>query len=70
MNAWKVIDLRHHELVPTSTSVVIQLLNLSFKYVWKESFILDCHALQARNDASTLPLEDVASFIIESLECL
>ncbi|MCF8463190.1 MAG: hypothetical protein K9G11_04755 [Rickettsiaceae bacterium] len=27
---------------------MIQLLNLSFKYVWKESFFLDCHALQSR----------------------
>ncbi|MCF8462813.1 MAG: hypothetical protein K9G11_02760 [Rickettsiaceae bacterium] len=36
----------------------------------QESFILDCHALQARNDAIALPLEDFASFIIESLECL
>ncbi|MCF8463188.1 MAG: hypothetical protein K9G11_04745 [Rickettsiaceae bacterium] len=24
---------------------MIQLLNLSFKYVWKESFILDCYTL-------------------------
>ncbi|MCF8462895.1 MAG: hypothetical protein K9G11_03195 [Rickettsiaceae bacterium] len=36
----------------------------------EESFILDCHALQARNDAITLPLGGVAAFIIESLECL
>ncbi|MCF8462908.1 MAG: hypothetical protein K9G11_03260 [Rickettsiaceae bacterium] len=26
--------------------------------------------MQARNDAITLPLEDVSSFIIELLECL
>ncbi|MCF8462877.1 MAG: hypothetical protein K9G11_03105 [Rickettsiaceae bacterium] len=30
------------------------------EYVWKESVVLDCHALQARNDASTLPLDGVA----------
>ncbi|MCF8462373.1 MAG: hypothetical protein K9G11_00505 [Rickettsiaceae bacterium] len=34
------------------------------EYVWKESVALDCHALQARNDATTLPLEDVASLCI------
>ncbi|MCF8462442.1 MAG: hypothetical protein K9G11_00850 [Rickettsiaceae bacterium] len=29
-----------------------------------ESFILDCHALQARNDACALPLEDVTALYI------
>ncbi|MCF8463051.1 MAG: hypothetical protein K9G11_04030 [Rickettsiaceae bacterium] len=37
----------------------------------EESFILDCHALQARNDAITLPLGDVStSFILQLPECL
>ncbi|MCF8463159.1 MAG: hypothetical protein K9G11_04580 [Rickettsiaceae bacterium] len=37
----------------------------------EELFILDCHALKrARNDAIALPLEDVATFIIELPECL
>ncbi|MCF8462325.1 MAG: hypothetical protein K9G11_00255 [Rickettsiaceae bacterium] len=43
------------------------------EYVWKESVVLDCHVCSqahTRNDASALPLEDVASSIIESLECL
>ncbi|MCF8463187.1 MAG: hypothetical protein K9G11_04740 [Rickettsiaceae bacterium] len=33
-----VIDLRHHELVPTSTSVVIQLSNLSL-YMYGRSHL-------------------------------
>ena len=37
----------------------------------EESVVLDCHALQARNDAITLPLGDVStSSILELLECL
>ncbi|MCF8463050.1 MAG: hypothetical protein K9G11_04025 [Rickettsiaceae bacterium] len=37
----------------------------------EESFVLDCHALQARNDACALPLEDVStSFILQLPECL
>ncbi|MCF8463189.1 MAG: hypothetical protein K9G11_04750 [Rickettsiaceae bacterium] len=34
------------------------------EYAWKESFILDCHALQARNDVFLLPLEDVTALYI------
>ncbi|MCF8462876.1 MAG: hypothetical protein K9G11_03100 [Rickettsiaceae bacterium] len=34
------------------------------EYVWKESVVLDCHALQARNDVFLLPLEDVAFLCI------
>jgi len=30
----------------------------------EESVVLDCHALQARNDASVLPLGDVAALCI------
>ncbi|MCF8462287.1 MAG: hypothetical protein K9G11_00055 [Rickettsiaceae bacterium] len=32
-------------------------------------FVLDCHALQARNDATTLPLEDVVASVLEWLDC-
>ncbi|MCF8462896.1 MAG: hypothetical protein K9G11_03200 [Rickettsiaceae bacterium] len=39
---------------------------LLFVFVYKESFFLDCHALQARNDVFLLPLGDVAAFLTES----
>ncbi|MCF8462541.1 MAG: hypothetical protein K9G11_01350 [Rickettsiaceae bacterium] len=43
---------------------MIQLLTSFFFNMYvEESFILDCHALQARNDAITLPLEDFATFL-------
>ncbi|MCF8462410.1 MAG: hypothetical protein K9G11_00690 [Rickettsiaceae bacterium] len=34
------------------------------EYVFEESVVLDCHALQARNDTCALPLENVASLCI------
>ncbi|MCF8462290.1 MAG: hypothetical protein K9G11_00070 [Rickettsiaceae bacterium] len=56
-----VLDSCHHELVPTSTSVVIQLLT-SFKNCI-EGVVYPGLPRYARNDVFLLPLEDVTTFL-------
>ncbi|MCF8462372.1 MAG: hypothetical protein K9G11_00500 [Rickettsiaceae bacterium] len=54
-----------NSLPPTNLSPCLRAQPL-VEYIWKESFILDCHVCSqahTRNDASTLPLEDVTSIL-------